>query len=585
MREWDLRRWGLLVLLAFSAVASAAETGVLRFWWNRDDPADGQVNGISDRENFFPMLLDIRQFVQAWSGSGVSFRLRGNGAVNVAWTSMDRSDVWALYRSDAVGAGEGFSTPLDAAPVVQVTPEGVDIPAGVLGRIRSGGDVVLACEVRPGARTGIVQFEATAGGQTLFRFPMGCYASDVTNMYHWVNLRHVSGQDETDATMPSPPGNADWSEDLPHVFFVHGANVDEAQSRVWCAKIFKRLYLSGAKMRFHGVSWRSQVNHAYDYHLNASNAFDVASSLADVVNSFPGRKVVMAHSLGTMVVSSAIQDHGMRVDRFLLLNSAVPAEAFDGELVDFNSSNHLVHDDWVSYPSACWVARWNELFAVGDARRMLTWRGRFASVAPVAVNFFSSGDEVLEIYSLAHNPSYYNGVSPSGNWGDRYAWHKQELWKGRASALGFVGTTEWSGWGFATHVAPNEFTGQLQNVRNYSAAQAMALCRNPEDMKTNTVFRLHPYGMSNAANSRTVCDYHLAQGIPALAPSAGRTRFDELVMPSYDMEDADMRSNGWPRDADGGELSTRWLHSDVKDVDYYYVHPLYDLICTEGGLR
>lgn len=29
----------------------------------------------------------------------------------------------------------------------------------------------------------------------------------------------------------------------------------------------------------------------------------------------------------------------------------------------------------------------------------MTWKGRFSRVIPVAVNFYSSGDEVLEIYA------------------------------------------------------------------------------------------------------------------------------------------------------------------------------------------
>lgn len=573
-----MRRWlAIGLLLALSAALPAAETGVLRFWWNRENPTDGRINGIADRENFFPMLLDIRPFVDAWSGGGVSFRLRGNGAVNVAWTSMSRSDVWALYRSDEVGAGEGFSTPLDSAPVVQVTPSGIDIPDGVLRRIRSGGDVVLACEVRPGASTGIVQFEAVAGANTLFRFPMGCYASDVTNMYHWVNLRHVSGQEEEVPTMAAPPGNADWSEDLPHVFFVHGANVGEAESRVWCEKIFKRLYLSGAKMRFHGVSWRSQVDHAYDYHLNASNAFDVASSLADVVNSYSGRKIVMAHSLGTMVASSAIQDHGMQVDKLLLLNSAIPSEAFDASLFDVNPENPLVHGDWILYPSACWTACWSTLFPDTDARRLLTWKNRFNGIGPSVVNFFSSGDEVFEIFADAHNPSWYNGVSPSGHWGDRYAWQKQELWKGRRGLAAHLGTTYWSGWGFRKN---------MLGLKVWSADEARAIV-DTRVFSTNTVFATYPETITNSVASRLQPDYHLAQGIPALSRATGATGFRDLVIRSFDVNDEIYRVNGWPTEEDdGGDgLGGRFLHSDIKNVAYFFTHQIFMKIIEEAGLR
>lgn len=48
------------------------------------------------------------------------------------------------------------------------------------------------------------------------------------------------------------------------------------------------------------------------------------------------------------------------------------------------------------------------------------------SLLVIAMTF---GDEVEEIYLDSQNPVWYNGVSPSGNWGDRYSWHKQELWK------------------------------------------------------------------------------------------------------------------------------------------------------------
>lgn len=405
-------RIGLAVLLGFAAMTvHAVGDGVYRFWWNQGDATDGEINGVEDRENFFPLLLDIGQFVSAWGNGGVSFRLRGNGAVNVAFTSMSRDDVWALYRSDEVLAGENFSQTIDAAAVTQITSAGIDIPQGVIARIRAGQDVVLACEVRPGANAGVVQFEAVAGGSVLCRFPMGCYASDVKDMYHWINLRHVSGQAETDPTMTAPPSNAYWGDELPHVFFIHGANVDEAASRIWCEKMFKRLYLSGAWMKFHGVSWRSQVAGASDYHLNASNSFEVASSLAAVVNACQGRKVVIAHSLGTMLTANAIQFFGMQVDKVIFLNSAIPSEALDVSKFSAEATNPLVHDDWRSYPTNCWTSLFHTLAPSNTDRSRLTWKNRFPLVATNLFNMYSSGDEVLSISTAAAIPA---GLMGSG---------------------------------------------------------------------------------------------------------------------------------------------------------------------------
>lgn len=363
-----------------------------------------------------------------------------------------------------------------------------------------------------------------------------------------------------------------------NVFFVHGANVSEREAHVWASEMFKRLWQSGANMEFCPVAWESDIGPDYNYHVNASNAFVTARRLAPLVNGASGRKVVIAHSLGTMVVAAAIQDYGLQVDKFIMLNSAIPSEAFEPSLADYSSANHLVHADWTDYPSQCWVARWHEFFSKNpnDARGKLTWKGRFSKVKSVAVNFYSSGDEVEEIYLDSQNPAWYNGVSPSGNWGDRYSWHKQEIWKGRKSLLGFIGTTDWSGWGFRTK--------GLLNTRVWSVAAANAVM-DLAVFKTNTVFSLRPDSILDAESPRLVVDAHLAQGIPALSPPTGRTNLTECGIPSFDLNTPEFMSNKWPRRKPGDELSFRWLHSDVKNVAYHYTHPLFRKIVEIGGLK
>lgn len=356
-----------------------------------------------------------------------------------------------------------------------------------------------------------------------------------------------------------------------NVFFFHGANVSEQDARAWAAEMFKRLWQAGANMEFHPVAWESDIGPSYNYQVNVSNAFVTASRIAPYVNSVPGRRVVIAHSLGTLVAAAAIQDYGMQVEKLIMLNSAIPSEAFDPSLADPSPANGLVHDEWTAYTNACWTSEWHKLFPAGDARSRLTWRGRFAAVARVAVNFYSSGDEVLEIYPNAHNPGWYNGFSPSGHWGERYSWHKQELYKGRKSLLGFIGTTEWSGWGFKCSAL---------GVKIWSASDANAVV-NPSVFATNMVFNPYPISITNAVATRLETDFHLAQGIPALSPPTGRTRFDKKIMPSFDMNSTDFMKNTWPR-AEGG-LGNRFLHSDIKDVAYFFVYPVFKRIVEEGG--
>ena len=359
-----------------------------------------------------------------------------------------------------------------------------------------------------------------------------------------------------------------------NVFFIHGANVNEQNARAWASEIFKRLWQSGANMEFYPVAWESDIGPSYDYQVNVSNAFVTASRLAPYVNSIPGRRVVIAHSLGTMVAAAAIQDYGMQVEKLIMLNSAIPSEAFDPSLADLSPTNGLVHDEWTGYTNACWTSEWHKLFLSGDARSRLTWRGRFAAVAPIAVNFYSSGDEVLELYTNAHNPSWYNGFSPSGNWGDRYSWHKQEIWKGRKSLLGFMGTTEWSGWGFKENAL---------GLKVWSEDDANAVVDSTV-FATNTVFNPYPPSITNVVATRLETDFHLAQGIPALSPPTGRTCFEERIMPSYNMNSAEYMAANWPTAGRNAELQNRWLHSDVKNMAYFYTHRLFRKIVEIGGL-
>ena len=370
------------------------------------------------------------------------------------------------------------------------------------------------------------------------------------------------------------------SDGKTNVFCVHGANVSEQDARAWASEMFKRLWHSGAQMEFHPIAWESDIGPSYNYQVNASNAFVTASRIAPIIGQVPGRKVVIAHSLGTMVVAAAIQDYGLQVDKFIMLNSAIPSEAFEPSLADYSPSNHLVHADWTGYPSQCWAARWHEFFAAdpNDARGKLTWKGRFANVCPVAVNFYSSGDEVLELYAESQNPAWYNGVSPSGNWGDRFSWHKQEIWKGRKSLLGFMGTTDWSGWGFRTEGLLNSCVW---------SAEAASVVTDFSMFKTNTVFCLYPESMTNSVNPRLVIDAHLAQGIPALSPPTGSISLEPKIV-SFDMNSEQFRTERWPRppaSIGSGDLGDNWLHSDVKNVAYFFTHKLFQKIVEVGGLQ
>ena len=55
-------------------------------------------------------------------------------------------------------------------------------------------------------------------------------------------------------------------------------------------------------------------------------------------------------------------------------------------------------------------------------------------------------------------------------------------------------------------------------------------------------------------------------------------------MQSIDMNTPLYMANTWPR-PDDGELGGRFLHSDIKNVAYFFVHPVFQKIVEVGRLN
>lgn len=111
-----------------------------------------------------------------------------------------------------------------------------------------------------------------------------------------------------------------------------------------------------------------------------------------------------------------------------------------------------------------------------------------------------------------------------------------------------------------------------------------------DDFRTNTVFYCFPSSMNDPAITRAGCDAHLSLGIPALTPAAGSvkmlSRFGNAR--SLDTNEPEERNGGiarpneWPTRSD---YPGRWLHSDVKDVPYFYTYKLFEKMVEKGKLK
>ena len=454
-----------------------------------------------------------------------------------------------------------------SADLIPVGGEGVEIdPGDYLGSGNSPG--VLAFEavgevVRPDALMLLVM----DGADVLFSYSLPLSVRSVRDMYSWIGARHLSGE----ADYRSTAVHRMWEgETVKSLVFFHGFNVTGSGAQEWADAVFKRLWLSGAKMEFYNVDWRGDIGSDANYHQNASNAFVVASQLASTIAAIPGEKVVMAHSLGNMVVSSMIQDYELVPSCYLMCNSAVPAEAYDTDMS--LRVPQLVHPEWEDYPTNSWASIWHWLFRnePNDDRKHLGWPGRFSNVAQYAVNFYSTGDEVLE---LAGNNNVHTWTGISDSWG-HYSWHKQELFKGR----GGIGGTDWAGWNIEEN---------WLGVNKISVAEAQTMTE--VDFRTNTVFYRYPPSMNSTNINLLVRGAHLAQGIPALTPATGRGALPNVLNEgmNVDLDDAQyqngiIRPNGWP---ERSGYQGQWCHSDLKDVAYFFNFKFYEKAIEKGNLK
>ncbi len=556
---------------------------------------DGRVNGRNDLVNLLPYAVRVAPFLDAW-GSRATIRIRSTSQnssyARRCYSAVPHAEASRLVEADTVTAGSA-SEPLHTARLEPLAYPGDTLAeAGIEGR--TDGFVLL--EAAGSWVSTPVELVVELGGREVVVYRPEIDFCDVDGMYRWLNIRAAAGGTVTDVAYPGqyamdgPQMRSDSETDGTHVVFVHGYNVNEREARLWGRAVFKRLWWAGMESAFTVVTWRGDEGQGDywlaglttpDYQGNVENAFASASGLASAVNALPGRKYMMAHSLGNMVVSAAAQDHGLAYNRYFMLNAAVPVEAYDptGGVTD-ETLNRMTPDTWRGYPNHLRASRWYDLFDSGDARRSLTWRGRFASVENT-VNYYSSEEEVLKCGNGENQFTYQRA----------YAWYNQERYKGVKSllqnALAF-GRNE-GGWSFNpdhyvehVYIDPVPAGSPTPPTIRTSVERATA-----EEASRITLDELRRIPFFGPFEDIAICTtnpiteissaYHaqlLADAIPAESLVAGFTG-----VPEWNREpnrNNDMASDRYKDPEMKKVLSVEnWVHSFFIQVPFSVVHGLY----------
>ena len=216
------------------------------------------------------------------------------------------------------------------------------------------------------------------------------------------------------------------------------------------------------------------------------------------------------------------------------------------------------------------------LFTNTDFRASLSWRGRFAGIAN-AVNCYSETEDVLQ------NPEMH---------GYGGAWSMQELLKGTAAwnalnAVPYYGRDVdcEGGWGVNTFYAVNPAL-YTPGYGFHSSAMADITRQDAIEHPLFTPFRSEADAM-HVTNLFTIADQSyraalrakfLGDAIPATSFATGRNR----VMAWDHDRNVDYwrckRPGLWARGSD------EWLHSDIKNIAYYFQFELFRrIVNNEGG--
>jgi hypothetical protein len=411
----------------------------------------------------------------------------------------------------------------------------------------------------------------------------------------------------TAASVPNEPPTNDKN-----FIFLHGYNVNVTQARGWDSDYFKRLYWSGSHAKFYGVTWEGADSQkrdsvSIDLQTNIVNAFNTAPLLNTFLNSLSGTNIVASHSLGNIVVLSALNDYNnQNINTYFMVDAAVAIEAIDTTAA---SNPDMYPSAWAGYNSRLWASKWFSLWPANDGRSTLTWSGRLTNFQNTVVyNFYSSGEEVLRDYTNDPPTKYSTiaadeaGYAATGETGE-YTWAWQEKLKGLLAA-NFLLSSDHGGWQFNVAYETNIIVGASSSWEPMSPAAAAELTTT--ELQTNAFFNfasggLYPFNddlaletSSGSSYAQTNRNRIISDAIPCLTLPVGANPVNRLAPIGQTDRNFDMQlnyENGWPADRGaaqyppGTTAAGEWHHSDNRVVAYPFTYLLFNQMVTLGNLQ
>ena len=613
-------------------VAKAKEgKTVFRFWinddkdygeacpgedYNSDLPGKGNncgdavVNGRRDLEDFTPIWImhggvkeqdgaESEDAGEIWPKetppefiASLTWKLE-SPHVNAVQTGMFTTEAGDFQHNPKVNCGSNMQKPIEEADIVKEAFTKHFIEA-------MNQEPLKGVFIMEGAGVGsnLVLRIATPRGKTVTKTSMPLVVSSVNAMYRWINLRGLlDGNNIGEDTKTDEPKNRPDAEcNGKHVVFVHGYNTNAAEARSMSGEMFKRLWQSGFKAMFTAVDWfgdKGQIDTwnwkgtiTPEYYAAVYNAFKVSKKLSTHCDNLPGTKVMMAHSLGNVLVCAAAKDHGLAYSKYIMINGAVAQEALNSKLIE----DDMIDNDWK--PGGSWAedkktgleryrsSRWHGLFDAPDFRRTLSWKGRFSGLRDV-INYYAETDEVVgDPARLLINSS---------------AWVQQERRKGTTSIKGAYALSfgKWNlgceaGWGINTYYALNPiyYVWPVGFLRPSGLLTREDVIIHPLFTPFRNVEALMHSTDLFSEKGRDPDDLYLlralflSDAIPAESHAMGANELI-LICQNVPMLKNIANKETWPHTKTGlvnlwSEKTPQWYHADIKNLAYFYAYKVFD---------
>ena len=580
----------------------------------KSNALDGEINGVRDLVDFFPVYINIRGLLKVLPPGGfstsITYRLsQADSALNFAYTDL-KPDQIQLYLTDT-----NVSSALARADTMHIVDTGLNLDTSFLNKISNEGKGIILVEARRPTSQPLV-LEVRSNNVTIAHTELPLSVSEVESMFRQKNLiREV----DTNSLAGFPDRLAD--SDVPNelatndknLVFLHGYNVNPNQARGWFSEMYKRFYWSGSHAKFFGITYQGNDGQLAgqatpNLQTNIVHALETAPKLSAFLNSLPGTNILAAHSLGNVVILGALHDWAnTNIDSFFMIDAAVSLEAMDGGAA---VNTNMIHPEWTSYPTSVWASYWYQLFPSGDNRSQLTWRNRLSNLRNAKVyNFYSSGEEVLRMYP-GTPPSAITAAGAEiadyvQKWtiaralirtlwpeqsglpvGD-FVWAWQEKMKGRCVGNWFIGSNH-NGWGFNLYYYHEEDDGGGGTVHvHMSAGDAAQL--PVSQLQTNAFFDVSFYpsmfGSNGSQYAQTNLNRILSDAIPCLTLPVGANPVPRLQALGRNFNMNSEFQNGWPQERLNTSEGNNWHHSDVHEVAYTYTYQLFSQIVTSGNLQ